>query len=142
MNGLNRRSMTAALRTGDLSPDMLAFVKAGTPPSGVALSPPPATSTEPVKPPPFPGPTAEPAEPKDRRSAATKWKPDHDRALAGPVHKVNLSVRVPAALTAGLLRASTDRKLNRERPATQQEIVTEAIEQWLKRHGYSGGETP
>jgi len=49
---------------------------------------------------------------------------------------------VPATLTAGLLRASTDRKLSRENPATQQEIVTAAIEQWLKRQGYSGGETP
>ena len=47
-----------------------------------------------------------------------------------------ITVRVPAEIPARLLRASTDRKLRRVRPCTQQEMVTEAVSQWLKRNGY------
>jgi len=137
MSGVNRRSMTTALRTGDLPPDMLAFVKEGTPRLVTDLVSPGAKApSAPIKSTPTPIPPGEPTEPMDRNSTVIKPKPDRARHPVELVHKVNLSIRVPTDLTARLLRASTDRKLSREHPATQQEIVTEAVEQWLKRNGY------
>ena len=49
---------------------------------------------------------------------------------------VSLTVRVPRVVPPGLLLASMDRKLKRQRPWTQQEIVAEALTHWLKSHGY------
>ena len=49
---------------------------------------------------------------------------------------VSLTVRVPRMVSPGLLLASVDRKLKRQRPWTQQEIVAEALTLWLQQHGY------
>ena len=49
---------------------------------------------------------------------------------------VSLTVRVPRIVPPGLLLASVDRKLKRQRPWTQQEIVAEALIHWLRQHGY------
>ena len=49
---------------------------------------------------------------------------------------VSLTVRVPRIVPPGLLLASVDRKLKRQRPWTQQEIVAEALTHWLQQHGY------
>jgi len=35
------------------------------------------------------------------------------------------------------MQAAFDRKMKRQRPFTQQEIVSEALSLWLKKHGYS-----
>ena len=49
---------------------------------------------------------------------------------------ISITVRVPAEIPARLLRASTDRKLAKVRPCTQQEMVAEALGQWLRKNGY------
>lgn len=49
---------------------------------------------------------------------------------------VSMTFRLPADIPSGLLRASTDRKIKKLRPCTQQEIVAEALFQWLARSGY------
>ena len=49
---------------------------------------------------------------------------------------VSMTFRVPAEIPAGLIRASADRKLRREPSASQQEIVAEALIEWLGRHHY------
>jgi hypothetical protein len=49
---------------------------------------------------------------------------------------VSITVRLPADIPARLLRVSTERKLNRIRPWTQQEIMAEALAQWLSKNGY------
>ena len=48
-----------------------------------------------------------------------------------------MTFRVPADLPEALLRASMARKLRRLKPWTQQDIVTEAVREWLERN--SGG---
>ena len=53
-----------------------------------------------------------------------------------PVTTGNLSVRIDARITAAYLRAMTERKIQGITPATQQEIVAEAMIDWLKKHGY------
>jgi len=48
----------------------------------------------------------------------------------------SMTVRLPADIPPKLLRAATDRKIARQRPFTQQEIVAEALAQWLRKNGY------
>ena len=54
---------------------------------------------------------------------------------------VSVTFRVPVEITAGLIRASAERKLRREPAASQQEIVAEALIEWLGRHDYLSAET-
>ena len=135
-----RRPMTAALRTADLPPEMLAFVKAGTPQpqivsvtkdSSVQLEPAPSRTLEST------------AAIPPQIEAEERLKPMKPRAVREPepvAHPglVSLSIRVPTEVPEGLVRASAERKIKRLRPWTQQEIAAEAITQWLKRNGYSG----
>ncbi|HAB15657.1 MAG TPA: hypothetical protein PLX89_00845 [Verrucomicrobiota bacterium] len=53
---------------------------------------------------------------------------------------VSLSVRVQSKLADHLLKVAFGRKLQRTAPFTQQDIVTEAVLQWLDRNGYAFGE--
>lgn len=139
-----RRPMSAALRISDLRPEELAFIKAGTPQPKVVgpavetgAPPTPAedkvtevSSTEPAAVP-KPEPSEKARPPKPRMNREPEPEP-----LA---HRINLSIRVPVEIPEGLLRASTDRKLKRIKPNTQQEIAAEAIAEWLQRHGYLQG---
>ena len=47
-----------------------------------------------------------------------------------------LNTRLAAHLSNALLRASTDRKLQRLPSSTQRDIVEEAMADWLKKYGY------
>ena len=134
-----RRPMTAALRTADLPPEMLAFVKAGTPQPQIV----PVIRENPVQLEPASGKTMEstPAVPP-RFEEEESLRPTKPRTIRDPepvAHPglVSLSIRVPPEVPEGLVRASAERKIKRLRPWTQQEIVAEAITQWLKRNGYS-----
>ena len=49
---------------------------------------------------------------------------------------VALSVRIPANLSVALLRASTERRIQGLKPFRQQEMVAEALGQWLKKSGF------
>lgn len=49
---------------------------------------------------------------------------------------VSLSIRIPESIAEALLRASSERKLKRVKPFTQQEIVADALSAWLKRGGH------
>ena len=49
---------------------------------------------------------------------------------------VPFSCRVPASIPPSLLRASADRKAKRIRPYTHQDIVAEALTDWLLKNGY------
>lgn len=135
-----RRPMTAALRTADLPPEMLAFVKAGTPQPQIAS----VTKDSSVQLEPAPSRTLEStAAIPPQFEAEERLKPMKPRAVREPepvAHPglVSLSIRVPTEVPEGLVRASAERKIKRLRPWTQQEIAAEAITQWLKRNGYSG----
>lgn len=133
--------MNAALRTSDLSPEELAFIRAGTPQSKVIelvveTKVPVIPAGEKTPDVSNVGPAAvekpEPAE----RARAPKPRMAREPEPEPLAHRINLSIRVPAEIPEGLLKASTDRKLKRIKPNTQQEIATEAIAEWLQRHGY------
>jgi hypothetical protein len=49
---------------------------------------------------------------------------------------VSMTFRLPAPLAGQLVGVATERKLQRERPFTQQDIVCEALHQWFMRNGY------
>ena len=49
---------------------------------------------------------------------------------------VNLTTRVHPALNAALIRASMDRRMERRERGTMQDIVAEALTEWLKKAGY------
>jgi hypothetical protein len=71
---------------------------------------------------------------KDESCAAVEVRasletPD-DSGLPGTV---SMTFRLPAQLTARLLRISLDRKLKRKKPFTQQDIMAEALARWLKK---------
>lgn len=125
---MNHRTLSAALQTGSLTGPALDFVKAGSPRAAAepptALAPP--TRSAEVEVPPCP--TAERGKPGPRPNEEVL--PEPETSLA------SVTVRVPRVVPPGLLRASVDRKLKRQRPWTQQDIVGEALIDWLRRHGY------
>src|SRR5262245_38991757 len=49
-----------------------------------------------------------------------------------------VTTRLRAPLVAGLRRASLERQLDGLEPCTQQEIIEEALEPWLRKNGYLG----
>lgn len=50
--------------------------------------------------------------------------------------KLALNTRIRADFAAAVKRASLERQLNEEFPNTVQDILEEALEPWLKNHGY------
>jgi len=124
---MNRRTLSAALQTGSLTDAALDFVKAGI---ARPAPEPVAASIVPAKPAAVeePCPVAQSVKQRLRIS-----DDDEKEAEAG---LVSLTVRVPRIVPPGLLLASVDRKLKRQRPWTQQEIVAEALTHWLQQHGY------
>ena len=54
----------------------------------------------------------------------------------GSLKVSNLSVRIDSRIAAALLRAMTERRIEGIAPSTQQDIVAEAMVDWLKKHGY------
>jgi len=47
---------------------------------------------------------------------------------------VSMTFRLPANLAARLARVSAHRKLQRQRPYHQQDIVAEALSHWFEQH--------
>lgn len=52
------------------------------------------------------------------------------------VSLTSVNFRLPANIPPGLFKASSDRKLKKLYPFTQQDIVSEALTDWLKKNGY------
>lgn len=57
-------------------------------------------------------------------------------AKSPSVGRVALSTRMRADLAEALKRASLQRQLEKVEPNTLTEILEEAVEPWLKKHGY------
>lgn len=130
MSSLPRRPMSAALKTADLSPEEMAFVTGGTPSTtatiGLAKPDVSRLAVDPPLEPEMAAPAVKHKSPLRKETAAT--------GMASGL--VNLSFRIPAEIHVALMRASFDRKLQRQEPWTQQEIVADAIAAWLKKQGY------
>jgi hypothetical protein len=117
--------MAEAMQPATLPPEAIALIKQGTPkpqtetplvssvkPREVSTPAPVATATE------------TPAKPR-----AKKEQP----ATASPL--VSIYVRLPSDLSQSLLKASLERKMNKTRPFTQQDIIAEALQTWLQKNG-------
>ncbi len=122
---MDRRTLTAALQTSSLTTEALDFVKAGTPSPSCQTNL--GCAREPQE-------VAKPSRADSDLKSQPDITDDSDADIA--VGLVSLTVRVPRNVPPELLLASMERKLKRQRPWTQQEIVAEALSVWLKRHGY------
>lgn len=121
--------MTDALQP-QLKPELAAIIKDGTPKPQTTLP----VFVAPVV-------AAKPAEPQavkpveaapqpQARGVSPKPKANESPSL------VSVNYRLPEHLPTALLKASVDRKVRKVSPATQQEIVAEALTQWLQANGY------
>ena len=122
-----KRTMSQALRASNLGAEALAFVAAGaatTPTAEPELEHAGASSLCEVTN--TPPPTAQRAP-----SFVCSPLPLERRA------PVSITVRLPAELPPALLRVAMERKLRGARPFTQQDIVAEALRDWLERNAGS-----
>jgi len=121
MNQPMRRSMSAALQTVELPPEAMALIQEGTPR--------PIRSVAPV--------TLIQEEESQNRARSRKERAPYERPALNPSQRpvVAMTVRIAKELTDALLRLSVERRLREEEPHTQQEMVAEAIREWLQRQG-------
>ncbi|MBK8091546.1 MAG: hypothetical protein IPK32_06060 [Verrucomicrobiaceae bacterium] len=131
---VKRRSLDDAL-----TPEEQAFMdKGSTTPSKAK----PKTRSKPA---PKPKSTTTKEEPVMARPAL---KDDFTQKIAAPISPapilagfsmpgvVSLNTRIEPEISAALLTASMQRKIQRQQPFTQQDIVAVALRDWLKKHGY------
>jgi hypothetical protein len=119
MDASTRRTLGAALQTAKLNEEQLAFVTGRAPERTIA------TETVPLRANPTPVP---PASNGVLNSPPTTVTP----ALSGTL---SMTFRLPADLATTLMRVALERKLRREDPFSQQDIVAEALRDWMLRHG-------
>lgn len=126
-----KRTMSQALHAGNLSAEAVAFVAAGSAGSTVASAPPPGPSPDPR---PSIPPVAVPIAAPESRELAFSHSP-----LPAERHApVSMTFRLPAELPSALLRVAMERKLRGEKPCTQQDIVAQALREWLERNAPRG----
>ncbi len=140
MNSSPRRSMSQALQTVNLPPEAVALIREGnpTPKAAHPIIARVETKSETIEPPttnPAGAVSERPGRPRTDNSPARKGERSRsNEALPLEEPTVSRSFRLPESLPSALLRAATERKINRVPPWTQEEIVTEAIQQWLKKN--------
>ena len=126
-----KRTMSQALQASKLTEEAAAFVAAGAAGTAVSSAPAPSTPPEPragIMPVPMPAPALAPG-----KSAFVPSPLPAERHAP-----VSMTFRLPAELPAALLRVAMERKLRREEPFTQQDIVAQAVREWLERNAPSG----
>lgn len=121
-----KRTMSQALHSSNLTDEATAFVAAGA--AGAFDSP-------------APGPTASVENGVRRLSAVpASAAPTGESAfihLPLPAERrapVSMTFRLPAEFPSALLRVAMERKLRGQSPFTQQDIVAEAVREWLERN--------
>ena len=119
-----KRTMSQALQTNSLGAEARAFIAAGSVPV-------PTTKPEsvPVE--------AGPLDAGKGLVTATAPAPANFVSSPLPAERrgpVSITVRLPAELPPALLRVAMERKLRGERPFTQQDIVAQAVREWLERN--------
>ena len=125
-----KRTMSQALQASNLTEEAAAFVAAGTARPAVVSTPSPSAPSH------------------QSASLASVPMPEPvaamERGQSGFVHSplpaerrgpVSMTFRLPAELPAALLRVAMERKLRQEEPFTQQDIVAQAVREWLERNG-------
>ena len=123
----SKRTMSEALQAGSLSAEAVAFVAAGA--AGNSATAAPAASAL-----------------KDPRAtilpqtlSAGAVNPSGSPFIHSPLPverraPVSMTFRLPAELPSALLRVAMERKLRGEPPCTQQDIVAQAVREWLERN--------
>jgi len=71
--------------------------------------------------------------------ASASDKPRPTSLGRSPRERVTLTVRLESDIVAALVRASAERKIRQETPYTQQDIISEALKQWLYEAGFWSG---
>jgi len=138
---IERRPLSQALKTADLPPGAMEFIRAGTPqPVQQSSSGGPSASLKDIPREESVSDTPAPTSGESPETAVKANKPrlarEKPMEQLPPRNLVTLSIRVPSDITDALLRASTERKLKRVKAHTQQEIAAEALTLWLERNGY------
>lgn len=123
-----RRPLTAGLNTPEtLNEDLVrAFVKQ----EPVSIDPPKA---EPVE---LSVLVSPPEPPKASESSDSRKPKKKSRNNVVPIGLIPVTVRLRPEIAGALKRASLERQLNGESLFTQQELVEQVLEPWLKREGY------
>lgn len=122
-----RKSLSQALETVELPQEAVAFIEAGRPRSNSErLRIPRGTEAMTTEAPRGVGSSAAVRDPIRSDSA--------NRAHRG---LVPLSVRVQSSLADSLLKVAFERKLERKEPYSQQDIVIQALTQWLRKNGHA-----
>ena len=126
-----KRTMSQALHASKLTGEAAAFVAAGAAGATVSSAPAPGLSQEP---------RADSAIlPLPALALATGDAAFAHAPLPAERHApVSMTFRLPAELPAALLRVAMERKLRREEPFTQQDIVAQAVREWLERNAQRG----
>lgn len=66
-----------------------------------------------------------------RTRTVTSSLPNKSAPETGPGTTVSMTFRLPADLPGRLIQVSAERKVRRETPFSQQDIVAEALREWL-----------
>jgi hypothetical protein len=119
---VKRRSLDDAL-----TPEEEAFLKTGTPAPAKLDDPKPKPKKE--------------APPMPRSAAKEQFTPDTSPTSANPAQYAlagtgSINARIAPEITTALLRASVERRISRQTPSTQRDIIAEALSEWLEKHGY------
>ena len=126
-----KRTMSQALHAVNLGAEAVAFVAAGA--AQTTMIPEPASAPTPVaRASSLPVAVPEVA-PGLRETGFT-----HSPLPAERRAPVSMTFRLPAELPSALLRAAMERKLRGELPGTQQDIVAQAVREWLERNAPRG----
>jgi hypothetical protein len=132
-----KRPISAALKTDELSPEAKALIQEGTPKPQIKVEAPSASELRTD-----PAPVSSIQENEDQTQAefvkpTRQRTSNHKETAAAPVAGlVSAPFRLPAEISQALMSASFDRKINRQKPSTQQEIAAESLSGQLKKNGY------
>jgi hypothetical protein len=79
--------------------------------------------------------------PMPRPAVKEDYAPDESAAPNNPaqysiVGTGSINARIDPAIATALLRASVERRIKRQTPSTQRDIIAEALFDWLKKHGH------
>ena len=110
-----------------MSPEALAIIQQGTPKPQTQN---PTVAVDSIK-------VHSPALPRQIEGIERSAKPKTDKGREPEsVAIVSATFRLPASIPAALLKASSERKMKKTRPFTQQDIVADALTTWLQKNGY------
>ena len=129
-----RRAMSEVIRLGQLSGQAAAFLRGAA--TGTEAPQPVAPTQESFSVAlPTTAPAMNPPPPLPHQKTMAVEPPPSLSVVVPAI--VSVTFRLPARLSVRLASVSAGRKLQRERPFSQQDIVATALDEWLKRHAGS-----